>query len=87
MLNAYAYANACAFANASDAVCALHCSCGCPRMPQEAPRSSQEASSCVFSGVGETPGAESYVFLRAGEAPVGGERRDMWRASVLHGFA
>ena len=32
-------------------------------MPQEAPRNSQEASSYVFSRVGEIPEAESYVFF------------------------
>ena len=47
---------------------------GCPRMPKDAPggfQSSQEASSYVFSRVGETHDAESYVFYRAGEAPGG----------------
>ena len=41
-------------------------------MPKDAPgglQSSQEASSYVFSRVGETHDAESYVFYRAGEAP------------------
>ena len=47
---------------------------GCPRMPKDGPgglQSAQEASSYVFSRVGETHDAESYVFYRAGEAPGG----------------
>ena len=49
-------------------------------MPKDAPgglQSFQEASSYVFSRVGETHDAESYVFYRAGEAP-GGPRRQLY---------